>query len=148
MNQPRSCWRVLLNKAQDDVSRIQGQLQQLRERLQSLQASGERLQQLHQDYLRPPQAGEVSAGMLETLNRRQFADQLLVLIDRVEQDKAQVESAIAHVRAQLVTAERERLKMQSLLDKDLQQIKLSTQVREQRQLDEMGTLRFNLGGSA
>ena len=148
MNQPRSCWRVLLNKAQDDVSRIQGQLQQLRERLQSLQASGERLQQLHQDYLRPPQAGEVSAGMLETLNRRQFADQLLVLIDRVEQDKAQVESAIAHVRAQLVTAERERLKMQSLLDKDLQQIKLSTQVREQRQLDEMGTLRCNLGGSA
>jgi flagellar export protein FliJ len=137
---------VLLNKAQDEVSRIQGQLQQLRERLQSLQASRERLHQLHQDYLRPPQAGEVSAGMLETLNRRQFADQLLVLIDRVEQDKAQVESAIAHVRAQLVTAERERLKMQSLLDKDLQQIKLSTQVREQRQLDEMGTLRFNLGG--
>ena len=146
MNQPRSCWSVLLNKAQDEVSRIQGQLQQLRERLQSLQASRERLHQLHQDYLRPPQAGEVTAGMLETLNRRQFADQLLVLIDRVEQDKAQVESAIAHVRAQLVTAERERLKMQSLLDKDLQQIKLSTQVREQRQLDEMGTLRFNLGG--
>ena len=146
MNQPRSCWSVLLNKAQDEVSRIQGQLQLLRERLQSLQASRERLQQLHQDYLRPPQAGEVSAGMLETLNRRQFADQLLVLIDRVEQDKAQVEAAMAHARTHLITAERERLKMQSLLDKDLQQIKLSTQVREQRQLDEMGTLRFNLGG--
>lgn len=146
MNQPRSCWSVLLNKAQDEVSRIQGQLQQLRERLQSLQASRERLHQLHQDYLRPPKAGEVSAGMLETLNRRQFADQLLVLIDRVEQDKAQVESAIAQVRVQLVTAERERLKMQSLMDKELRQFKLSTQVREQRQLDEMGTLRFNLGG--
>jgi flagellar export protein FliJ len=137
---------VLLNKAQDEVSHIQGQLQQLRERLQSLQASRERLQQLHQDYLRPPQAGEVSSGMLETLNRRQFADQLLVLIDRVEQDKAQVEAAMAHARTQLIAAERERLKMQSLLDKDLQQIKVSTQVREQRQLDEIGTLRFNLGG--
>ncbi len=84
--------------------------------------------------------------MLETLNRRQFADQLLVLIDRVEQDRAQVEAAMAHVRAQLVTAERDRLKMQSLLDKDQQQFKVSVQVREQRQLDEMGTLRFNLGG--
>ena len=146
MNQPRSCWSVLLNKAQDEVSRIQGQLQQLRDRLQSLQASRERLNQLHQDYLRPPQAGEVSTGMLETLNRRQFADQLLVLIDRVEQDRAQVEAAMAHVRAQLVTAERERLKMQSLLDKDQQQFKVSVQVREQRQLDEIGTLRFNLGG--
>ena len=142
MNQPRSCWSVLLNKAQDEVSRIQGQLQQLRERLQSLQASRERLQ-LHPDYLRPPQSGEVSSGMLETLNRRQFADQLLVLIDRVEQDKAQVEAAMAHARTHLIAAERERLKMQSLLDKDLQQIKVSTQVREQRQLDEMGTLRFN-----
>ncbi len=49
MNQPRSCWSVLLNKAQDEVSRIQGQLQQLRDRLQGLQASRERLNQLHQD---------------------------------------------------------------------------------------------------
>ena len=33
-----------------------------------------------------------------------------------------------------------------LVDKDQQQFKVSVQVREQRQLDEMGTLRFNLGG--
>ena len=81
MNQVRSCWGVLLNKAQEEVGRIQAELQQLRERMLSLQASAQRLQQLHQDYLRPPQAGEVSTGMLETLNRRQFADQILVLQD-------------------------------------------------------------------
>lgn len=146
MNQVRSCWGVLLNKAQEEAARIQAELQQLRERLQSLQASGQRLQQLHQDYLRPPQTGEVSTGMLETLNRRQFADQLLVLIDRVERDKAQVEQVIAQARARLLTAERERMKMQALVDQDAQQVKVSTQLREQRQLDEMGTMRFNLGG--
>lgn len=148
MNQVRSCWGVLLNKAQEEVSRVQAELQQLRERMQSLQASAQRLHQLHQDYLRPPQAGEMSTGMLETLNRRQFADQILVLIDRVERDKAQVEQVMAQTRARLLTAERERLKMQSLVDQDAQQVKLSSQKREQRQLDEMGTLRFNLGGGA
>lgn len=148
MNQVRSCWGVLLNKAQEEVSRIQAELQQLRERLQSLQASAQRLHQLHQDYLRPPQAGEMSTGMLETLNRRQFADQILVLIDRVERDKAQVEQVMAQTRARLLTAERERMKMQALVDQDAQQLKLSSQKREQRQLDEMGTLRFNLGSGA
>ena len=147
MNQVRSCWGVLLNKAQEEVTRVQGELQQLRERMQSLQASAQRLQQLHQDYLRPPQPGEVSTGMLETLNRRQFADQLLVLIDRVERDKAQVEQVIAQARARLLTAERERMKMQALVDQDAQQVKASKQQREQRQLDELGTLRYNLGGS-
>ena len=148
MNQVRSCWTVLLGKAQDEVSRIQGELQQLRDRMQSLQSSITRLTQLHQDYLRPPEAGQVSAGMLETLNRRQFADQILVLIDRVERDKAQVEQITAQTRARLLTAERERLKMQALVDHDAQQVKVSAQQREQRQLDEMGTLRFNLGGGA
>lgn len=148
MNQVRSCWGVLLNKAQEEVSRIQAELQQLRERMQSLQASAQRLHQLHQDYLRPPQSGEMSTGMLETLNRRQFADQILVLIGRVERDKAQVEQVMAQTRARLLTAERERMKMQALVDQDVQQLKLSSQKREQRQLDEMGTLRFNLGSGA
>ena len=30
MNQVRSCWGVLLNKAQEEVGRIQAELQQLR----------------------------------------------------------------------------------------------------------------------
>lgn len=148
MNQPRSCWSVLLNKAQDEVGRTQAGLQALRERLQTLQASRERLLLLHQDYLRPPQPGEVSTGMLETLNRRQFADQILALIARVDKDKGQVEQALAQLRVQLLAAERERLKMQSLLEQDMQRVKSSTAQREQRQLDEIGTLRFNLGGGA
>ena len=55
---------------------------------------------------------------------------------------------MAQTRARLLTAERERMKMQALVDQDVQQLKLSSQKREQRQLDEMGTLRFNLGSGA
>ena len=148
MNETRPCWSVLLGKAQEEVGRIQAAQQAMRERLQSLQASRERLLLLHQDYLRPPPAGAESTGMLETLNRRQFADQILVLIDRVDKDKAQVEQAMAQLRQQWLAAERERMKMQSLLDQDTQRVKSSNALREQRQLDEVGTLRFNLGGGA
>jgi flagellar export protein FliJ len=139
---------VLLTKAQEEVGRLQLALQGLRERMQSLQASRERLLSLHRDYLRPPQAGDVSTGMLETLNRRQFADQILTLIERVDQDKAQLERAMAQMRQRLLVAERERLKMQSLLEQDVERVKSSSAKREQRQLDEIGTVRFNLGSGA
>jgi flagellar export protein FliJ len=136
----------LLTKAQEEVNRLQLALQGLRDRMNSLQGSRERLLGLHRDYLRPPQAGDVSTGMLETLNRRQFADQIMTLIERVDQDKAQLERAMAQTRQRLLVAERERLKMQSLLEQDVERVKSSSARREQRQLDEIGTVRFNLGG--
>ena len=45
------------------------------------------------------------------MNRRQFAAQLLTLLDRVKQDIAQVERVMAHTRQRLAEAEKERLKM-------------------------------------
>ena len=58
----------------------------------------------------------------------------------------QVEQITAQTRARLLAAERERMKMQALVDQDAQQVKAGTRLREQRQLDEMGTMRFNLSG--
>ena len=49
MLKPRACWSVLLTKAEDEVDRIQGELQQIRLRAQSLEASRERLHNLHAD---------------------------------------------------------------------------------------------------
>jgi flagellar export protein FliJ len=86
--------------------------------------------------------------MLETLNRRQFADQIMTLIERVDQDRAQLERAMAQMRQRLLAAERERLKMQSLLEQDVERVKSSSAKREQRQLDDIGTVRFNLGNGA
>jgi flagellar export protein FliJ len=84
--------------------------------------------------------------MVETLNRRQFADQLLTLVDRVDKDLAQVEQAQAKARVSLVAAERERLKMQSLQEYDQRQVRESQAQRERRQLDEIGTVRYHHGG--
>ncbi len=145
MNQPRACWTVLLTKAQELVDVIQADIQAGRNRLHSLQASRERLQKLYDGYQAAPAQGSASVGMLETMNQRQFAAQLLVLMQRVDDDVTQTERALAHCRARLVEAERERLKMQALVDHDLKAMHKQEREREQRQMDDMGVMQFNLG---
>jgi flagellar export protein FliJ len=148
MLKPRACWSVLLTKAEDEVDRIQNELQQIRLRAQSLHASRERLVNLHADYQQAPATGSTSAGMQDTMNRRQFAAQLLTLLDRVKQDIAQVERVMAHTRQRLAEAEKERLKMQALVEQDLAAARKDAAVREQRQMDELGVMQFNLGNGA
>ncbi len=148
MLKPRACWSVLLNKAEEEVDRIQNELQQIRLRAQSLEASRERLLNLHADYQQAPATGSTSAGMQDTMNRRQFAAQLLTLLDRVKQDIAQVERVMAHTRQRLGEAEKERLKMQALVEQDLNAVRKDAAVREQRQMDELGVMQFNLGNGA
>ena len=146
MNAPRACWSVLAKKAQEQVSLIQGQLAQGRIRAQALQASRDRLQKLYSDYLKPPETGSATQGMQETLNQRQFSTQLLTLLLRVDQDIAQLTGAMAESRRELAIAERERLKMQSLVDADVLAFRAHTRHREQQQMDAMGVMQFNLGG--
>ena len=148
MTEPRSCWPVLLNKAQEEVNRIQAELQLLRQRAQGLQDTRSRLLKLYADYQKPSQSGSTSAGMQETMNRRQFAAQLPTLVDRVEQDIAHIERAQAGVRQRLALAEKERLKMQALLEQDQLKVRQSAVKREQRQMDELGVMQFNLGAGA
>jgi flagellar export protein FliJ len=81
--------------------------------------------------------------MQETMNQRQFSAQLLTLMQRVQQDLAQTEAALTQARLRLNEAERERLKMQSLVDQDLLAFKAHTRRSEQRQMDEMGVMQFN-----
>jgi flagellar export protein FliJ len=135
---------VLTKKAQEQVSLIQGQMAQGRVRAQALQASRDRLQQLYSDYLKPPEAGTASQGMQETLNQRQFSTQLLTLLLRVDQDIAQLAGAMAESRRELAVAERERLKMQSLVDADVLAFRAQGRHREQKQMDAMGVMQFNL----
>jgi hypothetical protein len=145
MNAPRACWSVLAQKAQEQVSLIQGQMAQGRVRAQALQASRDRLQKLYSDYLKPPETGSASQGMQETLNQRQFSTQLLTLLLRVDQDLAELAGAMAQSRRELAVAERERLKMQSLVDADETAFRTEKRHREQQQMDAMGVMQFNLG---
>jgi flagellar biosynthesis chaperone FliJ len=145
MNAPRACWSVLAQKAQEQVSVIQGQLVQGRARESALRASRDRLQKLYSDYLKPPETGSASQGMQETLNQRQFSTQLLTLLLRVDQDLAQLAGAMAASRRELAVAERERLKMKSLVEQDRLSVQQQSRQREQLQMDALGVAQFNLG---
>jgi flagellar biosynthesis chaperone FliJ len=70
---------------------------------------------------------------------------LLTLLLRVDQDLAELAGAMAQSRRELAVAERERLKMQSLVDADETAFRTEKRHREQQQMDAMGVMQFNLG---
>ena len=142
---PRNCWTVLAQRAQDEASLIQTELGQILTRLESLNSSKARLQKLYEDYREQENsAGHQLQGMREVMNQRQFMTQLLTLMQRVEGDVAQTEKTLTATRMRLMNAERERLKMQTLADQNAQSIIDLAEKRDQRQMDELGVMQFNL----
>jgi flagellar export protein FliJ len=145
---PRNCWTVLAQRAQDETTGIQVELGQTLSRLESLNSSKARLQQLYEDYRQQENSGNTSLqGMREVMNQRQFMTQLLTLMQRVDVDVGHAEQQLAATRVRLMNSERERLKMQTLADQNAQAILTLAGKRDQRQMDELGVMQFNLRSS-
>lgn len=141
----RHCWTVLAQRAQDEASQIQTELGQTLARLESLNASKARLEKLYEDYRQQENSTNHSLqGMREVMNQRQFMTQLLSLMQRVSNDVAHAEKTLKETRTRLMAAERERLKMQTLADQNAQAILDLAEKRDQRQMDAMGVMQFNL----
>jgi flagellar FliJ protein len=141
----RNCWTVLAQRAQDETTLIQTELGQIMTRLESLNASKARLQNLYEEYRKQENSANASLqGMREVMNQRQFMTQLLTLMQRVELDISHAQKQLAETRERLLNSERERLKMQSLADQNAQAILNLAEKREQRQMDELGVMQFNL----
>lgn len=145
MTTVRNCWTVLAQRAQDEASQIQTELGQILARLDSLNASKARLEKLYEDYRQQENStNHALQGMREVMNQRQFMTQLLTLMQRVVNDVAQAEKTLTDTRARLMAAERERLKMQTLADQNAQAILTLAEQRDQRQMDALGVMQFNL----
>ena len=145
---PRNCWTVLAQRAQDETTGIQVELGQTLSRLESLNSSKARLQQLYEDYRQQENSGNTSLqGMREVMNQRQFMTQLLTLMQRVDVDVGHAEQQLAATRVRLMNSERERLKMQTLADQNAQAILTLAEKRDQRKMDELGVMQFNLRSS-
>jgi flagellar export protein FliJ len=149
MTTERHCWTVLAQRAQDEASQIQTELGKTLARLESLNASKARLEQLYEDYRQQENATNHSLqGMREVMNQRQFMTQLLTLMQRVTNDVAHAENTLAETRQRLMAAERERLKMQTLADQNAQAILDLAEKRDQQKMDELGVMQFNLKSSS
>lgn len=142
---PRNCWTVLAQRAQDETAAIQIELGQIMARVDSLNSSKARLQKLYEDYRRQENsANNALQGMREVMNQRQFMTQLLTLMQRVQIDVGHAENKLVETRKRLMDSEKERLKMQTLADQNAQAILTLAEKRDQRQMDALGVMQFNL----
>jgi flagellar export protein FliJ len=141
----RPCWTVLADKAEDQVTAIQNELGQARKRLESLQSSQQRVQAMYDEYREKINSQtQESLGMSEAMNQRQFMSQLLVLMQRVKTDIQHTENLLLAMKERLIEAERERIKMQTLADQNAIAVRKNLNKREQKKMDEMGVMQFNL----
>jgi flagellar export protein FliJ len=141
----RPCWTVLTQKAEDKIALIQNELVQARSRLDSLRSSQQRVQKMYDEYREGlTRADAQSLGMREAMNQRQFMSQLLTLMARVKTDIQYTENAIIGIKERLMLAERERIKMQTLADQNAQAVQREANKRDQRQMDALGVMQFNL----
>lgn len=143
--QARQCWTVLANKAEDQCDRIHQELAAMQQRLDGLQANERRLRQLYAEYHeRLTRPGAHSQGMQDAINQRQFMQQITGLIDKVLQDQSITHQAMGQTRQRLAQAQREKLKMQALVEHDLHRQKTAEKLREQKVMDDLAVRQFNV----
>lgn len=141
----RPCWTVLADKAEDQVTAIQNEFGLARKRLESLQNSQQRVQTMYDEYRdKINNQSTESLGMSEAMNQRQFMSQLLVLMQRVKTDIMHTENLLLSIKERLMEAERERIKMQTLADQNAAAVQKAQNKKEQKKMDEMGVMQFNL----
>lgn len=148
MREARTCWPVLVRKAQDAVNEAQNDIVQALARVDQLQASHQRLCKLYDEYRLQEHASQAPVmGMQASMNHRQFMTQLLQLQQRVVVDLGKAQSTLAQMRQKRLQAEIELHKMKSLAEQDAKAVAQDVKRYEQGQMDELGVRQFimNMG---
>ena len=141
----RPCWTILTQKAEDKIALFQNEMMLARQRLQSLKTSEQRIQKMYDEYRDGLTKSDAeSVGMREAMNQRQFMSQLLNLMQRVKTDIQYTENAIIGIKEQLIAQERERIKMQTLADQNAMAVQREENKKDQRRMDALGVMQFNL----
>ena len=141
----RAAWPLLAQKAEDAVNAIMVELVASRKRIEHLQVSRARMQNLYEDYKRRAmQAQEKLHTMVETTSYRHYMLQLQELVQRVDQDMQLAFHDQQQIKRKLLKAEQHLMRMQSLVERDLEAIRKHNRVQDQKQMDALGLTLFNL----
>jgi flagellar export protein FliJ len=136
---------VLVRKAQDAVNDAQNDIVQAQARVDQLQASHQRLCNLYDEYRLQEQTSQAPVmGMQASMNHRQFMAQLLNLQQRVVLDLSKAQTTLTQMRQKKLKADIELHKMESLAEQDAKAVAQDAKRHEQRQMDELGVMQFNL----
>lgn len=141
----RPCWTILANKAEDKVTLIQNEMAYTSKHLEGLRSSEARVKKMYDEYRQSlTQPNSQSIGMREAMNQRQFMAQLSALLQRVQTDIQYTENALVGIKERLIEAERERIKMQTLADQNAAAVQKEENKKDQRRMDALGVMQFNL----
>jgi flagellar export protein FliJ len=142
---PRSCWSVLAKKAKDEEETAQTASARARNKVLELQQSRQRMNDLLDDYKqRALEAQSKLQTMAQATNSRQFLLQLQTLVNRVDADLKVALRELEQAKAVLLQATHQRMKMQTMQEKDLQAVQLWERKRDQKEMDSLGLTLYNL----
>ena len=129
------------------MAQVQSDMVRARSLLETLGASQKRLRFLYEEYrLQGAGQNELTLGMQDAMNQRQFMSQLMTLSERVEQDIGKAAAALDALSKRLTEAEGERIKMKTLDEQEILIFQIRNNKREQRNMDELGVSQFNRRG--
>ena len=142
---PRSCWSVLAKKAKDEEETAQTAAARARNKVLELQQSRQRMDVLLQDYKERTLVSQAQLqSMSQTTNSRQFLLQLQSLVNRVDEDLRVALRELEQAKTVLLQATHQRLKMETMQEKDLQAVQTWERKRDQKEMDSLGLTLYNL----
>jgi flagellar export protein FliJ len=142
---PRSCWSVLAKKAKDEEEIAQTASARARNKVLELQQSRQRMSDLLDDYKqRALDAQSKLQTMAQATNSRQFLMQLQTLVDRVDNDLKVALRELEQAKAVSLQATHQRMKMETMQEKDLQAVQKWERQRDQKEMDSLGLTLYNL----
>ena len=143
--QVRSCWAVLTKKAKDTEELLQRSYADAQKKLRALQESRHRMDTLLDDYKkRALESQAMLHSMVDTTNQRQFILHLQDLVNRVEKDIINASIELEGIKLAMMQATHQRMKMETMQEKDEQAVKTWERKRDQKEMDTLGLTLFNL----
>jgi flagellar export protein FliJ len=143
--QVRSCWAVLTKKAKDTEELLQRSYADAQKKLRALQESRHRMDTLLDDYKkRALESQALLHSMVDTTNQRQFILHLQDLVNRVEKDIIKASIELEGIKLAMMQATHQRMKMETMQEKDEQAVKTWERKRDQKEMDTLGLTLFNL----
>jgi flagellar export protein FliJ len=143
--QVRSCWAVLTKKAKDTEELLQRSYANAQKKLRALQESRHRMDTLLDDYKkRALESQALLHSMVDTTNQRQFILHLQDLVNRVDKDIIQASIELEGAKLAMMQATHQRMKMETMQEKDEQAVKAWERKRDQKEMDTLGLTLFNL----
>ena len=143
--QVRSCWSVLTKKAKDSEELLQRSYADAQKKMRALQESRHRMDTLLDDYKkRALESQALLQSMVDTTNQRQFILHLQDLVNRVDKDIIKASVELEGVKLAMMQATHQRMKMETMQEKDEQAVKSWQRKHEQKEMDSLGLTLFNL----